>query len=173
MVVSGTIKLSKLVSFMEPGFELPITVPPRKSRDRLRALHRQLRAAILEGRLQPGLRLPPTRVFAATYGVSRNTAIASCASKTQHNLRELLPWLHENCEVWLKLKLFLEEARIAYRVVPMSLSRSDQFKPEFLAIAILSPLHPPDRCANHPSIGNRPAQSAAADRRALAWRQRR
>lgn len=62
---------------MEPIFELPISVPPRNSRDRLRALHRQLRAAILEGRLQPGLRLPPTRAFAAAYGVSRNTAVAT------------------------------------------------------------------------------------------------
>ncbi len=62
---------------MEPGFELPIVIPPRKSRDRLRALHRQLRTAILEGRLRPGLRLPPTRAFAALYGVSRNTATAA------------------------------------------------------------------------------------------------
>lgn len=62
---------------MEPGFELPIRIPPRNSGDRLRALHQQLRAAILAGRLQPGLRLPPTRALAKTYGVSRNTAIAT------------------------------------------------------------------------------------------------
>ena len=62
---------------MEPGFELPIRIPPRHSGDRLRALHRQLRAAILEGRLRPGARLPPTRALAASYGVSRNTAIAT------------------------------------------------------------------------------------------------
>jgi GntR family transcriptional regulator/MocR family aminotransferase len=62
---------------MEPIFELPISVPPRRSRNRLQALHRQLRAAIVEGRLQAGVRLPATRVFAATYGVSRNTAIAA------------------------------------------------------------------------------------------------
>jgi GntR family transcriptional regulator/MocR family aminotransferase len=60
---------------MDPMFELPLTVPPRG--DRLRALHRQLRAAILAGRLQPGLRLPPTRAFAAAYGISRNTAVAT------------------------------------------------------------------------------------------------
>ena len=62
---------------MQSGLELPISLPPRKSRERLRSLHRQLRAAILEGRLQPGLRLPPTRVLAAEYGVSRNTAVAA------------------------------------------------------------------------------------------------
>jgi GntR family transcriptional regulator/MocR family aminotransferase len=62
---------------MEPGLELPISIPPRRSRDRLRALHRQLRAAILEGRLRPGVRLPPTRALAQTYGVSRNTAVAT------------------------------------------------------------------------------------------------
>jgi GntR family transcriptional regulator / MocR family aminotransferase len=62
---------------MQAGLELPISIPPRNSRERLRSLHRQLRTAILEGRLQPGLRLPPTRVLAAEYGVSRNTAIAA------------------------------------------------------------------------------------------------
>jgi GntR family transcriptional regulator/MocR family aminotransferase len=62
---------------MEPIFELPIRIPPRKSGERLRALHGQLKAAILEGRLRPGLRLPATRVLASNYGVSRNTAIAT------------------------------------------------------------------------------------------------
>jgi GntR family transcriptional regulator/MocR family aminotransferase len=62
---------------MQPSFELPIDIPPRGSRDVLRALHRQLRAAIVDGRLQPGLRLPPTRALASTYGVSRNTAVAT------------------------------------------------------------------------------------------------
>ena len=62
---------------MEPVLELPLTVPPRSSGDRLRSLHGQLRAAILEGRLQPGLRLPSTRAFAETHGVSRNTAMAA------------------------------------------------------------------------------------------------
>jgi GntR family transcriptional regulator / MocR family aminotransferase len=62
---------------MQSGLELPISIPPRKSRERLRSLHRQLRTAILEGRLQPGLRLPPTRVLAAEYGVSRNTVVAA------------------------------------------------------------------------------------------------
>ncbi|MDY6946370.1 MAG: PLP-dependent aminotransferase family protein [Pseudomonadota bacterium] len=62
---------------MEPVFELPMRIPPRNSGERLRALHGQLKAAILEGRLRPGLRLPATRVLASNYGVSRNTAIAS------------------------------------------------------------------------------------------------
>jgi len=62
---------------MEPMLELPIRIPPRKSGERLRALHGQLKAAILEGRLRPGLRLPATRELAGHYGVSRNTAIAT------------------------------------------------------------------------------------------------
>ncbi|MES2106455.1 MAG: PLP-dependent aminotransferase family protein [Pseudomonadota bacterium] len=62
---------------MEPIFELALSLPGKDSRNLLRALHSQLRAAILDGRLQPGLRLPPTRVLAAMYGVSRNTAVAS------------------------------------------------------------------------------------------------
>jgi GST-like protein len=35
----------------------------------------------------------------------------------------------------LKAKLFLEEAGLDYRVVPVSLSRGEQFQPEFLAIS--------------------------------------
>lgn len=60
---------------MEPLFELSIALPPRGSRERLRALHHQLRTAIIEGRLQPGLKLPPTRLLATVFGVSRNTAV--------------------------------------------------------------------------------------------------
>jgi GntR family transcriptional regulator/MocR family aminotransferase len=62
---------------MEPIFELAIALPAKGSRDLLRALHRQLRDAILDGRLQAGLRMPPTRKLAASLGVSRNTAIAA------------------------------------------------------------------------------------------------
>jgi GST-like protein len=35
----------------------------------------------------------------------------------------------------LKIKLFLEEAGLAYRPFPVSLSKGEQFKPEFLAIS--------------------------------------
>lgn len=43
----------------------------------LRSLHGQLRAAILAGRLRPGVRLPSTRSLARACGVSRNTAVAA------------------------------------------------------------------------------------------------
>ena len=62
---------------MEPVFGLPLSIPARNSGERLQALHGQLRAAILEGRLQPGLRLPSTRALADSCGVSRNTAMAA------------------------------------------------------------------------------------------------
>jgi GntR family transcriptional regulator/MocR family aminotransferase len=62
---------------MDPIFELAITLPPPGSRDRLRALHGQLRAAILDGRLKPDLRLPATRALADALGVSRNTVVAA------------------------------------------------------------------------------------------------
>jgi GntR family transcriptional regulator/MocR family aminotransferase len=65
-----------LTNFMEPIFELALKLPEKGSRDLLRSLHQQLRAAILEGRLQPGLRLPPTRRLAHVLGISRNTAVA-------------------------------------------------------------------------------------------------
>ena len=62
---------------MDPVFEFPIVLPPRDSRSLLRALHAQLRAALLDGRLKPGLRLPSTRKLARAYGISRNTAVAA------------------------------------------------------------------------------------------------
>ncbi|MBO6861899.1 MAG: PLP-dependent aminotransferase family protein [Alphaproteobacteria bacterium] len=61
---------------MEPIFEFPIELPPAGSRDLVRSLHQQLRDAILDGRLKPDLRLPPTRALAEGLGVSRNTAVA-------------------------------------------------------------------------------------------------
>jgi GntR family transcriptional regulator/MocR family aminotransferase len=62
---------------MEPLFEIAVTLPRRGSRELLRALHGQLRAAILDGRLKPELKLPATRDLAAALGVSRNTAVAA------------------------------------------------------------------------------------------------
>ena len=62
---------------MEPLFDLALTLPRRGSREILAALQRQLRSAILDGRLRPGLRLPATRALAANAGVSRNTALAA------------------------------------------------------------------------------------------------
>jgi GntR family transcriptional regulator/MocR family aminotransferase len=58
-------------------FEFPLELPPRGSRQRLHALHAQLRAAILDGRLAAGLRLPATRELATALGLSRNTVVAA------------------------------------------------------------------------------------------------
>src|SRR5690349_3441594 len=62
---------------MDPVFEFPLVLPARDSRGLLRALHAELRAAILDGRLKPGLRLPSTRKLAEVYRLSRNTAVAA------------------------------------------------------------------------------------------------
>lgn len=62
---------------MEPVFGLGIRLPPRGSRQRLRALHAQLRDGIAQGRLHAGLLLPSTRELARAHGVSRNTAVAA------------------------------------------------------------------------------------------------
>lgn len=62
---------------MEPLLEIAVALPPRGSRNLLRSLHRQLRAAIADGRLRSGLRLPATRALAMQLGVSRNTVIAA------------------------------------------------------------------------------------------------
>jgi GntR family transcriptional regulator/MocR family aminotransferase len=47
---------------------------PRGTRGTAAALYEQIKAAILDGRLAPGTRLPPTRRSASFLGVSRNTA---------------------------------------------------------------------------------------------------
>jgi len=57
--------------------EFRIDVPAPGSRDRTGALHRQIRAAIIDGRLAAGVRLPTTRELALTLGVSRNTVVAA------------------------------------------------------------------------------------------------
>ena len=60
----------------EPLFELRLDLPAPGSRDASRSLYEQLKAAIADGRLPPGARLPATRRSAAFLGVSRNTAAA-------------------------------------------------------------------------------------------------
>src|SRR5579883_899865 len=59
-----------------PLFELRLDLPPPGSREASRSLYEQLKAAILEGRLPAGARLPGTRRSEAFLGVSRNTAAA-------------------------------------------------------------------------------------------------
>lgn len=56
--------------------ELALDLPPPGSRQLRRALHAQLRAAILDGRLAAGLRLPASRMLAEQLGLSRNSVIA-------------------------------------------------------------------------------------------------
>lgn len=56
-------------------FEIDLDLAARGSREASRTLFRQLRAAILDGRLTPGAKLPPTRESAAFFRVSRNTAV--------------------------------------------------------------------------------------------------
>jgi GntR family transcriptional regulator / MocR family aminotransferase len=59
---------------VDPLFEINLELKPRGSRETSRTLHHELRAAILDGRLAAGARLPATRKSAAFFGVSRNTA---------------------------------------------------------------------------------------------------
>lgn len=59
---------------MDALFELSVSVAPRSSREVSRTLHQALRSAILQGRIKPGTKLPPTRQAQSIFGVSRNTA---------------------------------------------------------------------------------------------------
>src|SRR5262245_33219136 len=60
-----------------PALDLGLDLPSPASRQVGRELHRQLRAAIVGGRLQPGLRLPASRDLAPALGVSRNTVVTA------------------------------------------------------------------------------------------------
>ena len=59
---------------MKPLFEIELRPTAKGSRDAASNLYRQLRAAIRDGRLPAGARLPPTRDARSLFGVSRNTA---------------------------------------------------------------------------------------------------
>ena len=60
---------------MDPLFEIDLDPVAKGARDSSQSLYRQLKAAILDGRLTAGTRLPPTRKSAAFFGTSRNTAV--------------------------------------------------------------------------------------------------
>lgn len=60
----------------QPLFELRLDLPAPGARNASRSLYEQLKAAILDGRLPPGQRLPATRRSGSFLGVSRNTAAA-------------------------------------------------------------------------------------------------
>jgi GntR family transcriptional regulator/MocR family aminotransferase len=62
---------------MEPILPLAIDLPMERQRDLVRSLHRQLQGAILDGRLQPGFRMPPTRKLAEELGISRNSVVSA------------------------------------------------------------------------------------------------
>ena len=62
---------------MEPILPLAIALPGEGQRDLVRSLHRQLQAAILDGRLGPGFRMPPTRKLAEALGISRNSVVSA------------------------------------------------------------------------------------------------
>jgi GntR family transcriptional regulator / MocR family aminotransferase len=55
-------------------FEIEVDPPPKGSRQSAKAVYVQLKAAIHDGRLAAGAKLPPTRGAGAFFGVSRNTA---------------------------------------------------------------------------------------------------
>jgi GntR family transcriptional regulator/MocR family aminotransferase len=58
---------------LDPIFELGLQPVERQSRDSVRRLVEQLKAAISDGRLAKGSRLPSTRQAQLLFGVSRNT----------------------------------------------------------------------------------------------------
>ena len=62
---------------IQTAFDLAIDLPAHGSRRVVQELHRQLRSAIVGGRLQSGVRLPSTRELAGALAVSRNTVVTA------------------------------------------------------------------------------------------------
>jgi GntR family transcriptional regulator/MocR family aminotransferase len=60
----------------EPLFEIRIEKPPKGSGNAAANLYRQLKDAIVDGRLPAGAKLPASRASRKIFGVSRNTVIA-------------------------------------------------------------------------------------------------
>src|ERR1700752_1151476 len=60
---------------MDPLFEIDLRPVTKGSRDAAQSIYQQLKEAILDGRLTPGMKLPPTRKSAAFFGTSRTTAV--------------------------------------------------------------------------------------------------
>jgi GntR family transcriptional regulator/MocR family aminotransferase len=58
---------------MEPVFPFDLALPAASAGTLTDSLHRQLRGAIVEGRLTPGAQLPSTRSASAALGIARNT----------------------------------------------------------------------------------------------------
>ncbi len=62
---------------MEPVISIALDLPGRGQGNLVQALHQQLRAAIVDGRMAANSPLPSTRQFAGALGVSRNTVVAA------------------------------------------------------------------------------------------------
>ena len=62
---------------MEPVLPFALALPDRGQGNRTQALHRALRAAILDGRFAAGTALPATRPLASALGLARNTVVAA------------------------------------------------------------------------------------------------
>ena len=57
-------------TWANPGLDLHLDLPATRVRAGLEAA---LRAAVRDGRLRPGTRLPPSRALAADLGIARNS----------------------------------------------------------------------------------------------------
>lgn len=62
---------------MEPAFPFAVELPVRGEGALRKALHHQIRSAILDGRLTAGTPLPATRRVAAEFDIARNTVVAA------------------------------------------------------------------------------------------------
>ena len=86
---------------LSPRMTVPFVVNRASPMPLQRQIYQQWRTAILEGRFRRGERVPSTRAFAETYGVSRVTVTAAYISSwprvTSRRRQEPGPSSHRNC----------------------------------------------------------------------------
>jgi GntR family transcriptional regulator/MocR family aminotransferase len=73
------------------GALLPLALAGDGASPLFQQLYRQLRQAVLEGRLKPGVRLPATRFLAAELGISRTSVLAAYDRLASEGFLDLRP----------------------------------------------------------------------------------
>src|SRR6476661_7943763 len=83
-------------------------------------------------------------------GKSNTVRPAPRAASARQKPIDLYYWTTPN---GYKISIMLEECRLPYRVIPVNISKGDQFKPEFLAI---SPNNRIPAIVDHQGPGGKP-----------------
>ena len=125
-------------------------------------LFRELRAAILEGRLKPGALIPPTRALAAQHGLARGTVVRVFEQLISEGYLEAR--VGSGTSVNRKLPDDFFRAPAKHQAATKAAVRGSlSERGKRLAVSPFLALTPPQRrsrafCANHPSVSHFPLE---------------